>query len=201
MASFRLPDLRELALLTRSPRAIPGFAAKRLLGLGIHDRPGKEYIAELQKLRELQIGLWKGVDLSFLGASAPPLRVLRLEGKKQLAALDGIEGCQDLTELQVRHAQVESFAPLQSLASLRTLRILPGYQPKMRTRLDLSALTGMKNLEVLAIVYTGEVVSLQPLRALPALHDVRLGGVDVLDGDLSPLDDLPTDATVVGPAD
>ncbi|TYC14600.1 hypothetical protein FXF65_17305 [Actinomadura syzygii] len=198
LASFRLPDLRELVLLTRSPRAIPGFAAAGLTRLGIDDRPGKEHIAELRQLRELLIWYWKGTDLSFLGDAPPPLRSLRLEGRKQLATLDGIEGCRDLSELWVRDAQVESLEPLRELTGLRVLRLMPGYQPKVRTRLDLSVLTGMKGLETIALVYTGEIVSLRPLRELPALREVRIRA-DILDGDLSPLDDLPADAVVVRP--
>ncbi|TYB48767.1 hypothetical protein [Actinomadura chibensis] len=83
-------------------------------------------------------------------------------------------------------------------SGFRMLRLMPGYRPKVRTRLDLSVLTGIKGLETITLAYTGDIVSLRPLRELPALREVRIRA-DILDGDLSPLDDLPADAVVARP--
>lgn len=199
LAAFELPELRELTLATRSPRPIPGFASSSLTRLGIDDRDGKDHIATLERLQELAIWLWKGPDLTFLDDVELPLRKLRLEGKKQLAALDGIAGCRNLAEVEVREARIESLEPLSGLTDLRSLRILSGYRAKGETCLDLSDLTSLKGLEVLNVCDAGAIRSLRPLRDLPALRDVRLGGTEILDGDLSPFSSLSAHATVVGP--
>lgn len=199
VAAFELPELRELTLATRSPRPIPEFASSSLTRLGIDDRDGKDNIATLEGLQELAIWLWKGRNLAFLHGAELPLRKLRLEGKKQVAALDGIAGCRNLAEVEVREARIESLEPLSGLTALRSVRVLSGYRAKGEACLDLSNLTRLKGLEELHLCDAGAIRSLRPLLDLPALRDVRLGGAEILDGDLSPLSSLSTRATVVRP--
>jgi hypothetical protein len=117
---------------------------------------------------------------------------------KQVAALDGIAGCRNLTELEVREARIESLAPLSGLTALRSVRVLPG-PTKGEACLDLADLIRLQGLEELHLVYAGAVRSLRPLLDLPALRDVRLGGTEILDGDLSVLSSLSTRANVVRP--
>lgn len=186
VAAFEVPELRELSLATRSPRPIPGFESASLTRLGIDDRDGKDHIAALKNLQELAIWLWKGQNLAFLHDAELPLRKLHLEGKKQVATLDGIAGCRNLAKVQAREARIKSLEPLSGLTALRSVRILPG-STKGEACLDLSDLTRLQGLEELHLVYAGAVRSLRPLLALPALRDVRLRGTEILDGDLSPL--------------
>lgn len=199
VAAFELPELRELTLATRSPRPIPGFASSSLTRLGIDDRDGKDHIATLESLQELAIWLWKGQNLTFLHDAELPLRKLRLEGMKQVAALDGIASCRNLAEVEVREARIESLKPLSGLTALRSVRILPGYRAKGEACLDLSDLTRLKGLEELRLVYAGAIRSLRPLLDLPALRDVRLRGTEITDGDLSPLSSVSARANAVRP--
>lgn len=198
VAAFQLPELRELSLATRSPRPVPGFASSSLTFLGIDDRDGKDHIAALEGIQELAIWLWKGQNLAFLDDAELPLTTLRLEGRKQVAALDGIAGCRKLVEVQVREARIESLEPLSGLTALRSVRVLPG-PTKGEACLDLSHLTGLQGLEELHLVRAGAIRSLRPLLDLPALRDVRLRDTEILDGDLSPLTALSARATVVRP--
>ena len=200
LPAFRLPALEELILLTRSSRAIPGFASPALARLGFDDRPGKELIAGLDRLRDLLIWRWRGPDLGFLGDKPPPLRVLRLDGTgRQEVSLAGIENCANLAELQVGESRVCSLAPLAGLQDLQELRILPRYRAAGESVLDLDDLLGLKNLRQLHLIYVGAVRSLRPLLQMPALRDLCLGPVDVADGDLSPLYDLPDSVELAGP--
>ncbi|WP_345469189.1 hypothetical protein [Actinoallomurus oryzae] len=149
-------------------------------------------------LQELAIWLWKGQNLAFLDDAELPLRKLRLEGKKQVATLEGLSGCRELAEVEVREARIESLEPLSGLTALRSVRVLPG-PTKGEACLDLSDLTRLQGLEELHLVYAGAVRSLRPLLDLPALRDVRLRGTEILDGDWSPLSSLATRTTVVRP--
>lgn len=118
VAAFRLPALKELVLLTKSTRPIPGFASPDLVRLGFDDRPGKELVAGLRSLRELLVWRWRGTDLRFLGSPPPPVQLLRIDGMRQIVTLHGLEECWTLTELEVRESRVESLAPLRGLENI-----------------------------------------------------------------------------------
>lgn len=196
---FELPDLRELCLLTKSSRAIPGFASPALTFLGLDDRPGKEAIASLGELKELAIWRWRGTDLRFFGAGLP-LEVIRIEGMRQLSSLDGIETCRSLSTLEIRGTRVESLRPLADLTNIRRLRLWSG-NAKGDARLDLSDLSTSENLEEINLVRAGSVQSLRPLLGFPRLREVRLGEINIIDGNLDPLNELPAGAVIVGPND
>jgi hypothetical protein len=192
LPAFGRPELEELILLTKSTRPIPGFASARLVRLGLDDRPGKGQIASLKDLRELLIWRWREANLGFLGDQPLPLRKLHLEGSgRKPTALNGIEVCRGLVELEVVGPRVESLQPLRALDGVEAIKILPSYRATGDAVLDLDDIAHLKSLKELHLIYVGAIRSLHPLLELPALQDLRLGPVDIGDGDLSPLSRMP----------
>lgn len=192
LAAFRLPNLRELLLLTKSSRKIPGFTSPNLVRLGFDDRPGRDLVSNLSSLQELMVWRWRGTDIRFLGSPPPPIKKLRIDGMRQLISLHGIEECLRLTDLEVRESRVEGLGPMSSLVNLERIRIFPAYRAKGDTCLDLAELLPLKKLKQLNLIYVGAIRSLWPLLQMPSLRDLRLGDVEISDGDLSPLYELPS---------
>jgi hypothetical protein len=199
-SAFLFPELEELALATKSRRSIPEWfpAQKTLKRLLINHRPGIDAIREMSMLRALTIYLWVGPDLGFLGPK-PSLEELVVEGTRNLASLVGVESCHNLVEVEMSDIRVNSLAPLRNLRELRRIWLLGSRRIRDQSRLDLSDLEQLANLEELRLTEGGMVRSLRPLLALPRLRDVRLRGTTVEDGDLSPLEQLRSTTRVVGP--
>lgn len=197
---FDVAGLESLTLLTRSKKPLSLDRLPLLRELAVHDRPGIEGIRELRSLRELTVVRWEGKDLAFLG-DKPELRFLRLEGRKNRAWLDGVEGAPELDELMVLDVCVESIESLRGLRKLREVQLtgvdgLTAAQPW-----DLSVIEGMERLEWFRAPFNGPVRSLAPVRTLPSLRGVSIGlGAEILDGDLSVFAELPSDV-IVGPFD
>jgi hypothetical protein len=127
--------------------------------------------------------------------------MLRVEATGQLASLDGLQHCWSLNEVDMFGVRVENLAPLAGLTKLRKLRICGDPDMRHDNLLDLADLSGLQNLHTLVLPNAGRIRSLGPLRSLPNLRDVRLGGTTIVDGDLEPLVRLPVDTNVVGPND
>jgi hypothetical protein len=198
LPAFGLPALKELVLLTKSARRIPGFASPDIIRLGFDDRPGRELVAGLRKLRELLVWRWRGTDLRFLGSPPPPLRVLRIDGMRQPLTLDGIEECGGLAELEIGGSRVQSLRPLRGLTNLRKITIIPAHRATGDACLDLADLTGLVKLEQLVLGYVGKVRSLRPMLDMPALREFRCVTDDIADRDLSPLSKLPPHVHLAG---
>jgi hypothetical protein len=200
-ASFLLPALEELILLTRCQVPIPALTGSAVLRVGVDDRPGKEALADISGLRELSVWSWDGPDLVFLGRQ-PQLSRLTVEGMRSVYSLQGLELCEALVEVELKEMGVQSLAPLRGLRKLRRLWLLGSPRTHGSPRvLDLADLAGSNDLEELRLTYGGSVGSVRPLAALNNLRDVRLRGTTVLDADLAPLTDLADRAVVVGPND
>jgi hypothetical protein len=198
-ASFGLPGLEELILLTRCQVPIPA-STSALARIGFDDRPGKDALSAITGLRELSMWLWDGPDFTFLGRQ-PQLSRLTVEGKRSVYSLSGLELCDALVDVELKEMRAESLRPIRGLTKLRRLWLLgnrqAGGSPNV---LDLADLPG-SDLEELRLIYGGAVGSVRPLTALGKLRDVRLRGTTVADADLTPLTELADRAIVVGPDD
>jgi hypothetical protein len=198
-AAFEVASLKELTLLTRCNVPVPLSLSSNSMGrLGIDDRPGKETVAALPSLRTLFISSWRTPDLSDLSA-ARGLTTLRLEGYEQTIRLDGIEGCTALEELHVDVMQVESLAPLTALSRLRKLWIITNPTKPSDVILDLNAVADLPQLQEVRLTFGGGIRTLDPVRRMTELRDLRLRGTTIVDDDLSPLTELGPDVAVVGP--
>jgi hypothetical protein len=191
---FALPELESLVLNTRSGKPLDLSRLGRLSYLACTDRPGLEGVAGLTGLRHLSVWSFARQELSWLGAK-PRLDFLRLEGRKQRLDLTGLGDCPKLRELAILGTTVESLAALAGLTGL-TLVQLTGTGEAAHEPWDLSALTGAQQLAWLRFPGSGPVLSLAPLRQLGGLRAVCIG-LDVVDGDMSPLIDLPGKVNVV----
>jgi hypothetical protein len=197
---FGLDVLEQAVLLTKCRKPIPALAPSRMQALGIDDRPGKEQLSALPHLTDLGLTLWAGRDLRFASGMAA-LRHLKIEGKRQVVSLDGIEECANLETLELIDCRVESLMPLRRLQGLRRLQLVGSPAIDMNVTLDLAEIAKLHQLAEVVITYAGSALSFGPLIGLPQLHEVRLRGTIPLDGDLSPLDQLRKGAIVVGPYD
>lgn len=197
-AVFGDSRLHRVELLTRCKRPIPPLAESALTRVGIDDRAGKEELAAAANLADLEVWLWGGEDFGFLRGMASLAR-LRVEAKHQLVSLAGFEGCASLSEVDLFDLRVDGLGSLRGLSQLRRLSIMGSSRMRQPTVLDLNDLGGLGHLESLELITAGSVRSLRPLTRLPRLRYVRLGGTQVLDGDLSPLDHLHPDATISRP--
>jgi hypothetical protein len=196
--AFQLPELQELVLLTRSKAPVPNLVRSNLRRVGIDSQRDLRELSRLDDLTDLSLWLWAGSDFTFLGRK-PKLRKLRVEGAKQIASLAGLDGCPNLEEVELVDLRVRSLAPLADAQALKRLWILGRPEMPEWTTLDLADLSQLHELVELRVTNAGAVRSVQPLAGFRNLRDFRIGGTDIADGDLSPLKDLSTRATVVGP--
>jgi hypothetical protein len=187
-----VPDLEELGLLTGCARPLRLDRSPGLRALAVDDRPGLDSVAGLSGLVSLTVTRFKRTDLRFIG-DQPALEFLRLEGRHGRVSLDGVQGCPSLTELAVYELSVEALEPLAALHQLRELYITPEPKTPPERGWNLEFVDGLPRLEWLKL--GAPVQSLAPLGKAKRLVSVGLGSV--LDGDLTPLLDLPPSVTVV----
>jgi hypothetical protein len=118
-----------------------------------------------------------------------------VDAKRQELSLSGVEGAPHLRELMIRDCVVPSLAPLTGLADLRMVHIVGTGKPAAQPW-DLVALAAARDLRELRLPQAGPLLSLTPLRDLPALTAICVG-LDVVDGNLRPLIELPPEVNVV----
>jgi hypothetical protein len=104
-------------------------------------------------------------------------------------------------DLEIVGMCVTSLEPLSHLLSLRRLWLIGDPGTGSDAVLDLSQIAGLQQLEELRLAFSGSVSSVRPLLGMPRLHDIRLRGTGIADGDASPLETLAAAATVVFPKD
>lgn len=195
---FELTGLRDLVLLTRNKKPAAFDRLPELESLVTTGRPGLETIAALPRLTNLVIGRWTGTTPEFIG-ERPALTRLRLEGKGQTADLAGLERCVAIDDLWLFDFNPSSLEPCRPLRALTHVQITGTGGPEGAGPLDLGPFAGMTALEWLHVTQLGPLRSLRPVRDLPAVKGVAFGGCTVVDGDLSPLSDLPPEVLVVPP--
>lgn len=148
----QLPKLRELTLLIRQ---LPAFKKLQLL----------------PNLRKLDFALEIGKRFkSFEGF--PHMPELRTICSAKVQSLKGIEKFSKLENLTNFDGDVDSLEPLRHLKSLTHINI----SSKVKS---LEPLAGLEQLRYLGLSIRTNDLSLQPLRDLPRLHDIWIGGRDV----------------------
>jgi len=178
-------ELEALLLNTdcTNPVDLTGLTRLRDLDLGDH-RKGTEQLPT--SIRRLIIWRCRWRDLRPLA----PLRGLReVElSAHRLADLSGLESATDLTRLRLSYVSAEQpFAKLRA-PNLRELALESS--SRIRSLDGIEALAG--SLECLSLIDLPKLESLAPVRGLATLQHISLlGRSNVLDGDLTPLLELP----------
>ena len=167
-------------------------------------------LGQLPALRSLDVEHWKQIQMSsdasacvqdlYLGhyserdlqplAEWPALQRLRLKDRPALVSLSGVEALGDLRLLQVVGAsRLEDFTPLDSLN--RGLEELWLESCKKISSIDF--VRRLESLTELTVADCGPIDSLRALRGLEHLLGVYMWeSTQILDGDLSPLLELPS---------
>jgi hypothetical protein len=112
--AFRRTDVRSLLLLTRCRRRIPDTDLRHLEKLAIDNRPNYEQIHDLPHLKWLAVFGWRSASFSFLG-DMPSLEYFRIEARKALISLAGLERCPNLREIWLAAVRVDSLEALRHL--------------------------------------------------------------------------------------
>ncbi|WP_109507885.1 hypothetical protein [Nocardioides speluncae] len=164
--------------LTRLPKLTDLSADWQQLGATI------ESAARLQRLH---IGRYDGVDLAPL-CRLVHLRRLVLMDRPRVRSLDGLSELPELQEFAVPLAKdLVDVSALRGLAQLEDLDLEACR--KLNTIEDLSQCVGLRRLN---LSECGDLPSVAPLRGLTSIEDLLMyGTTKVVDGDLTPIADLP----------
>lgn len=183
--ALKLVSLRGIETLEITELAVDG--AKALGSIGA--------VANLRNLRKLELRFTAAVaDLEQIGA-VHSLQELLLIGGPRLRGLEFVEGLSGLQELVIANTTVDaqvSLAPLSGLSHLRVLGLGPGINAAEAPE-HIGALI---NLEVLSLEQLPPLESIAFVRGLSRLYSLKIHRTPILDGDLSPLLDLPSLARV-----
>jgi hypothetical protein len=118
------------------------------------------------------------------------LRILILAGRG-VRSLAGLENCESLEQLTLINLRMADLAPLRDLANLRTLTL------RMADEIDLASIgmiPGIQSFTVDSSVSDGRPVrvpTLRPLAEASAIEEISLREIEIEDGDLLPLANLP----------
>ncbi|MEO8695674.1 MAG: hypothetical protein ABI658_19305 [Acidimicrobiales bacterium] len=147
----------------------------------------KHSVADAPQLKDLLVRSYNEFDLTPLRWN-PSLRRLRFKDRPSVQSLAGVEHLGDLKHLAVYLAPLGDIGPLRSLDSVLEELHLEGCRIY-----DLSPLACARTLRVINASECGDVETLGPLRGLANLEVLWLfGSTRVVDGDLSPLTELPS---------
>lgn len=186
-----LTRLRRLSLDTHTSSRIEFSRLGNLRRAYLKWTPHFADILTLPNLTDLSIQSLSADQFSLI-SQARALRVLRLNTcrTKSIAALTSL----NVEELELAYFQdLQDFSPVGHIKPLKRLWI--SQAPHLR-RLDF--LSHLDHLEVLSLDGCRSISSLAPLRNLKTLKAVAFTGrrTTILDGDLSPLTELPLLAMV-----
>ena len=147
------------------------FQCKKLEWLNVSKYPGKdtEGFEQLVDLKTLYLSASRVEDLAGLGS----LKSLKLLGLYRLIHLTTLAGLSTLNNLEA--LDIQTCKKLNNIEDVRTL-------------------TG---LHLLNIVNCGDIASLLPIKSLLKLRRMGFVGTNVLDGDLSILEELPSLESVI----
>lgn len=134
----------------------------------------------------------------------PKLESFFLQSAAALLSFEVFRKSPQLRVLVLQNTAVDakecSLKPLADLPLTR-LRLHPGPGPSFRCLADIEALADIRTLEVLEIGKGPKLASLSFLRSLKRLRSLKLTSMEIADGDLSPLLDLPAlEEVVIQPA-
>lgn len=175
----RLPELTHLNINVREfagPRAldpIGRIASLRALDIFEWTYADLSALSNLTQLEHLRIGGRNIPDLNALSRLGN-LRVLDVQGNRELTDVSGISGLRRLEELNLRWTNVADVSALYSLGALRYVNLAD-------TRVaDISPLRGKRRLEVLSLSKS-RVVDLSALGACPALRVLDISQTGIAD--------------------
>ncbi len=138
-----------------------------------------------RRLRRLGLWFYSGRDTDPF-ASLPALEDLALVSS-QVCDLRGLSGLSKLRRLALHDLRkLESLEGIESLTHLEELDI-----GTCRRLADIAPVAALHGLRFLNVDNCGDVASLEPIRGLRNLRHLFWGTTNILDGDLSVLDELP----------
>jgi hypothetical protein len=202
----------------REPYRRPTEGAPALAGLsrtierlsinGFHYRDAADPVAGLSNLRRLRLHGWRNLrtlgrlerleSLELLEVEMANLRAFRgMAQLRELAlmgrmkSLDGIEQLTALEDVWLRGRVMRDTTPLAALPNLRSLTLM--YPDAVDDFTPLAGCAGLRYLEITLGNDTdaGLLPSISFLASMADLEDVQLFNVDIGDGRLDPLFELP----------
>lgn len=183
----RCSNLEELNLNTSCQGGLDWERLTGLTRLFVYEDRISGALASLQRLTSLHIHQASDEQIQ-LASSLPLLADLTLSATR-MRAVESLSGFGDrLTHLRVRQGpSLRGFEDLSRLSAIRVLLL------DSCRRLDsLEFVSGMRELEVLAVSDCGGVESLHPLTRCPRLQWLHFdGSTKIQDGDLSVLGQMP----------
>ncbi|HFE46807.1 MAG TPA: hypothetical protein ENJ18_15175 [Nannocystis exedens] len=183
-----VPSLRRLKVFTYCKTALDFSRWPRLEECALEWRPRAASLFEHRGIKKLFINKWnRGRDLTdFSGMTQ--LESLRLYSPTRLESLRGVESLSRLRWFELARAtRLTSLAGIESLADLEHLEL-----HTCRKIRDVSPVGALRRLREFYLRNCGEIESITPLRGLQELEQFLFDeSTNVLDGDLSPLKDLP----------
>ena len=183
-----LSDLRYLAVETYCKTELNFAHWPCLEECALEWRPKAASLFEHRGIKKLFINKWnRGRDLTdFSGMTQ--LESLRLYSPTRLESLRGVESLSRLRWFELARAtRLTSLAGIESLADLEHLEL-----HTCRKIRDVSPVGALRRLREFYLRNCGEIESITPLRGLQELEQFLFDeSTNVLDGDLSPLKDLP----------
>ncbi|GAA4124770.1 hypothetical protein GCM10022415_31150 [Knoellia locipacati] len=141
-------------------------------------------IDRAEHLEELFLSPYAEADLLPL-KHLTSLRTLGMKQRPRVRSLDGVEAMPWLARLGIYGAPLEDISALRRLSSPVLSRLDLASCPRLASLTDLSALIGLRELDVSE---SGSLDSLLPIGGLARLERLYLyGSTTIADGDLTPL--------------
>jgi hypothetical protein len=181
-----LRELRELEVITYCDTKISFSAFPFLQRCSLQWRAGAASLFECSSLKHLFVDGYSGKDV------LPFTKLANLESLAILNApiesLEGLSALKNLVSLRLgRLIRLKSLAGIEGLKNLEALEIQRCWKIG-----SIEQVAGLIRLRTLFVNDSGEIESLQPLTNLKRLESVMFyESTNILDGDLSPLTQLP----------
>ncbi|MEU7022764.1 hypothetical protein ABZ990_19190 [Streptomyces sp. NPDC046203] len=182
----RCADLERLRLPASATQGLDLSGLTKLREVEIPWSAGSRTIHAVASAENLLISEWKGESLSVLGAK-PALRKLRIESvRNHVTSMEGAGLFPNLDELRIYDGRLAHSDLLADAAMLTDVSLLSAKTEAI------TFVAGLPRLRRLELDNSGDIASLAPIAAHPALWEVIVSGsTRVADGDLSPLLDNP----------
>lgn len=194
---------------TAGPEAVRGLKGVERLRINkFRYRDKADPIAELGEMRWLSLHGWRNlrvlgrltklerlelyeIEMTSLRAFRGLDRVHRLALMGRIGSLDGIQSMSALEDVWLRGRVGDDLAPLAELPRLHALELI--YPDAVSDFRPVGRLRGLRRFELLLgdNTDTGRLASIDFLRGLDQLEEVALLNVDIEDGRLDALFDLP----------
>jgi hypothetical protein len=184
-----IPTVEDLVLATGCKLILPDRIQRVLRRLVLTDRPGLDVAARWPVLESFRLGTWRGRDLQILNG-AEKLTQLRLEGRRQIGVLNGLETCQAIKRVVSVNYSVQDTAPLRGLVMLEELKMMAARPTEPHGRVDFSDLPSAQ-MRRLWISNAPRIRHLERLLEMPRLREVRLIDCGLDDAATRMLESIP----------